>query len=296
MRIYTHNGKAHADEMYACGLLILAMAQRRGIPSEKMDVEICRLASPDLLPKTELGKAEFIVDIGGIYDADRNRFDHHQKGLEKDCTATLVARHFFPSFSKNRRWREALERILILDTQGPSGLESAYGIPTIETGKFTFVEEIMVQLFEVKPTYVALFMAQLLEVCISALEQRDIAMKWLLEESEHQISFEKGVAVLDIPKDYVAEGIPVRAINSAQASLIQDKGIHVVYGWDVRNPGCRMLFRTRQGEGVVDFTRCTPEDPVFCHTGGFLLVFRPTHELEWQRLLGQAKVEAPGGV
>ena len=63
--IVTHNGNFHADDVFSIAAL------KNIFPSSKLirtrDVEL-------------IAKADIVVDVGGEYDADTDRFDHHQRG------------------------------------------------------------------------------------------------------------------------------------------------------------------------------------------------------------------------
>lgn len=63
--IATHNGNFHADDVFSIAAL------KNIFPSSKLirtrDVEL-------------IAKADIVVDVGGEYDADTDRFDHHQRG------------------------------------------------------------------------------------------------------------------------------------------------------------------------------------------------------------------------
>jgi uncharacterized UPF0160 family protein len=61
----THDGSFHADEVTACGLLLLFDL----IDKDK----IVRTRDPQ-----KLFECEFVCDVGGIYDPKHKRFDHHQ--------------------------------------------------------------------------------------------------------------------------------------------------------------------------------------------------------------------------
>jgi len=66
LRIGTHSGTFHADEVLACAMLkILPKFQKS---------EIIRTRDPK-----ELESCDIVVDVGGVYDPATNRFDHHQK-------------------------------------------------------------------------------------------------------------------------------------------------------------------------------------------------------------------------
>ncbi len=63
--IATHNGNFHADDVFSIAAL-------KGVfPAFKLirtrDLEL-------------IANADIVVDVGGIYDADADRFDHHQRG------------------------------------------------------------------------------------------------------------------------------------------------------------------------------------------------------------------------
>lgn len=63
--ILTHDGKFHADDCFAVAALLLL----------EKDATVVRTRDEALF-----ATADFVVDVGGEYDAARNRFDHHQKG------------------------------------------------------------------------------------------------------------------------------------------------------------------------------------------------------------------------
>ena len=66
MRIITHSGRFHTDEVFACAALSLLY------PGE---VEIIRSRDPEVW-----ATGDIVVDVGGVYDATLGRFDHHQEG------------------------------------------------------------------------------------------------------------------------------------------------------------------------------------------------------------------------
>lgn len=66
LRIGTHDGKFHCDEVLACYML-------RSLP-EYCDAEIKRSRDPAVLDECDI-----VVDVGGVYDPSVHRYDHHQK-------------------------------------------------------------------------------------------------------------------------------------------------------------------------------------------------------------------------
>ncbi|OTF80925.1 UPF0160 protein MYG1, mitochondrial-like protein [Euroglyphus maynei] len=70
IKIGTHNGAFHCDESLACFMIKKLPSFENGtiIRSREMN---------------ELNSCDIVVDVGGIYDPDSKRFDHHQKTFDK---------------------------------------------------------------------------------------------------------------------------------------------------------------------------------------------------------------------
>ncbi|XP_048346138.1 MYG1 exonuclease-like [Sphaerodactylus townsendi] len=67
-RIGTHRGTFHCDEALACFLLRLLPAYQ--------DAEIVRTRDSQLLLECDV-----VVDVGGEYDPQKHRYDHHQRSF-----------------------------------------------------------------------------------------------------------------------------------------------------------------------------------------------------------------------
>ncbi|KAK7282537.1 hypothetical protein RIF29_11402 [Crotalaria pallida] len=89
-RVGTHSGTFHCDEALACSLLRLS--------TPFSDAHIIRTRDPKVLESLDA-----VVDVGGVYDPLRHRYDHHQKGFEevfgygfvtKLSSAGLVYKHY----------------------------------------------------------------------------------------------------------------------------------------------------------------------------------------------------------
>lgn len=88
--IGTHSGSFHCDEA-------LAIAMLKRLP-EWSDASIVRTRD-----ESSLAQCDLVVDVGSVYDAERLRFDHHQRGfntffdgrsVSKLSSAGLVFKHF----------------------------------------------------------------------------------------------------------------------------------------------------------------------------------------------------------
>lgn len=65
-KIVTHSGNFHADEVFACAALSLLFHG---------EIEIVRSRDPKLWEQGDI-----VVDVGGRYSENEDRFDHHQEG------------------------------------------------------------------------------------------------------------------------------------------------------------------------------------------------------------------------
>lgn len=63
--LLTHDGQFHADEVTACMML------------KTLYPDLSLVRSRD---DSAINNADFVVDVGKVYDPVRNRFDHHQEG------------------------------------------------------------------------------------------------------------------------------------------------------------------------------------------------------------------------
>lgn len=65
--IATHSGSFHADDVFGVGVLMGVYPTHTLVRTRQQE----RIAS-----------ADFVVDVGGIWDAAQGRFDHHQRGFD----------------------------------------------------------------------------------------------------------------------------------------------------------------------------------------------------------------------
>ena len=63
--IVTHNGNFHADDVFSIAALKSIFSSIKLIRTRDLEL---------------IGKADIVVDVGGEYDVDTDRFDHHQRG------------------------------------------------------------------------------------------------------------------------------------------------------------------------------------------------------------------------
>ncbi len=68
-KLITHNGPFHSDDIFAAATLSLYL-EKQG-----EEFEIIRTRDEEIIKN-----ADYVFDVGGIYDEAANRFDHHQQG------------------------------------------------------------------------------------------------------------------------------------------------------------------------------------------------------------------------
>lgn len=94
MKVITHSGTFHADDVFASVVLQAALD----------DFDLVRTRDPELI-----AQADIVFDVGGIYDPDRRRYDHHMRDLPRRPDGT-------PYSSVGLIWRDfgraALPRLL----------------------------------------------------------------------------------------------------------------------------------------------------------------------------------------
>lgn len=117
LTFYTHDGKAHVDELVAISVAI-ALLRSKGAP---MDVHIFRLPE-ESIPKV-LNKGEFVIDAGRQFDGIK-RIDHHQLSSSEDCSASLLIKAWAPELLEVPYFRSFIQRITIQDNFGLSGVSA----------------------------------------------------------------------------------------------------------------------------------------------------------------------------
>lgn len=80
IKIGTHNGTFHCDESLACFMIKKLPSFENGIIIRSRETN-------------ELNSCDIVVDVGGIYDPNSKRFDHHQKTFDKTLVDIFPAKN-----------------------------------------------------------------------------------------------------------------------------------------------------------------------------------------------------------
>lgn len=273
-RIFVHGLKAHADDMWACGLLI---ASNPGIEFTEIIRDAKRVG--------EATENDYILDCGMKFDGE-HFFDHHQfeSTEDVDCTFTLIAKTFAPWTLNDTKFGPILERVRVQDNFGIPAAENKFG----KSSSWLASECVLVALFESEPLKIADMLAEGFRNRLRELNEVKEAEKWIKANSSFE-TLENGLKVLVIKSSPFQAGFSITGFNSACNLYSASLEAGVVYGWNSDGSGTRTLFRTRS-EKNVDFTHSAPENLIFCHSSGFLLVFDPADEAEYRKLILQADI------
>ena len=85
MKVITHNGRFHADEVFAIAMVALLLGR---VP------EVVRTRNMDVINNKK--EDDLVIDVGGMYDPKRGLFDHHQATPEVEgfAAAGLVWKEY----------------------------------------------------------------------------------------------------------------------------------------------------------------------------------------------------------
>ncbi len=197
IRVVTHSGTFHADEILAVAALQLYFGSE---PSE-----LIRSRDPQII-----ATGDYVVDVGAVYDPATNRFDHHQHGgagvRENGIPYSafgLVWKHYGEAITGSSVVARAIdEQIGHPVDMGDNGLDY-YGLVRPDTQPLIF--QYIVAMF--RPTWkggashddrfleLVAFMRRFLELCIQVERDKEEGAKFV--EEAYQRAVDKRVIILD---------------------------------------------------------------------------------------------------
>lgn len=138
IKIVTHSSKFHTDDIFAVATLLLVLGEE--------NVEVVRSREMEVIEK-----GDYVVDVGGVYDASRNRFDHHQIGgagkRDNDvpyASFGLVWKHFGEKLCQNKEVADRIDQIIVqpidANDNGFQFLETKVdNLYPLDTGLLTYI-------------------------------------------------------------------------------------------------------------------------------------------------------------
>ena len=271
--VVAHPGRAHRDDLYACGLLLAlqpraALERRSPAPAELDDPTVA------------------VVDVGARHEPERLNFDHHQfsKDAEPVCALTLVLRWMGAESSARALW-PWLEGVEWLDSRGPTATAERFTPGTsCREGLLRMAapaEEWMLRQFEAGNFEPVRSMGEFLLMQLHAIQERfrvlDTAAKWM------EIA---GLSVLDTRKGIAGDKRPDFGVEAWCRSKGRTPAIIVANS--PRDAGATNLVRVND-HPRVDFQRLAGYSQVsWIHANGFLASARPEDNVVLQAMLQQA--------
>ena len=109
IKLVTHNNRFHPDDVFATATLLIMLGK------EIDEVEIIRTRD-----KKIIDSGDYVYDVGGIYDSENNRFDHHQKEFREErengipySSFGLVWRKFGPIICGNEKNSKMIDKKMV---------------------------------------------------------------------------------------------------------------------------------------------------------------------------------------
>lgn len=279
VNVVTHDSRFHADDIFSIATLSLVY---------KGKIKVTRTRDEKLIQE-----ADIVLDVGGVYDAEKKRFDHHQKegaGIRENgipyASFGLIWKHFGRELCSEKTWQYIENKIVQPVDAGDNGIStfdikaeycvSPYLAPTM-------LYSFMPSWKETKTFEEAFFEA--VEIVKKILEREILRAEHSFESEEiiladYEKAEDKRIIVLDKKYSFSDEDIG-RALHDKEEVLYFIKYREEHDQWSVKamreNPDD---FATRKtfpkewaglsGEDLVKVSGVS--DAVFCHRGVFLVV------------------------
>lgn len=199
IRIITHSGTFHVDELMATAAILLYL---NGKPHE-----IIRTRDPEVI-----ATGDFVIDVGAEYDPRTNRFDHHQHGgagaRENGIPYSafgLVWKHYGEAISGSKEVADAIDRHIGYPVDmGDNGMDYyAHVRPDVEPLILQFVVAMFRPTWKAEATHderfleLVIFMKRLLELEITVEKNCIEGSRYV--EAAYKNAEDKRVIIFDGP-------------------------------------------------------------------------------------------------
>jgi uncharacterized UPF0160 family protein len=267
----THNSTFHADDLFATATLSIL---------NKGNIKVIRTRDLKIIKN-----ADYVYDVGGIYDSSINRFDHHQKGgagIRKNgipyASFGLVWKTYGEEICGSKEVSDKIEEKLVesidANDNGINLFDLKGEVPpyTIQDLLFCFRPS-----WKEEPGYDKVFM-ELVPIAVKIISREIIRTRDEFEANNivnkaYEESKDKRIIVLDghYPwGDVLDQYKEVLYVVSVKSGLWRVEAVRKEkYNFETRKPFPEIWAGKRDRE-LVEVTGVS--DATFCHNGRFLAV------------------------
>lgn len=280
IKVVTHDSRFHADDVFAVATLDLVFNGK---------IKVIRTRDEDLIKKGDI-----VLDVGLIYDAEKNRFDHHQKegaGIRENgipyASFGLIWKHFGRRLCSDRAWEIIEKKIVQSIDAGDNGV-STFNVNELKV--FPYLAQTM--LFSFMPSWKENIKME--DAFDDAVQFVKKVLKREIIRAEHSIEIEKFVLdayeksedkkIVVIPKEFQFSDDDVGRILFEKSDVYFSvryrpendqwtvKGVRV----DPDELPMRKYFPKEWGGLVNEELQKVSgvSDAMFCHRGVFLATAR----------------------
>ncbi|MCB9818665.1 MYG1 family protein [Candidatus Nomurabacteria bacterium] len=274
-KIITHSGSFHSDDIFAVATLQLHFGVE--------NVEVIRTRDEEII-----ASGDIVVDVGGVYDAEKQRFDHHQNGAPvRDngipyAAFGLIWKHYGEQVAGSPEAAADIERRFVLPIDANDVGISLYDLNDKNIAPITLQD--LMSLWRPVWGSIADDDIGFTEACAFARDtilrailqtKGDIAQKQYVESiyteaiNKQVLIFDKSVStfhLIDYPEVFVAV-YPSEEGDRWSAAMVRKS--HDSFETRVKFPAEWGGLRDEELAKVSDVS-----DAVFCHKAGFLFVAR----------------------
>lgn len=277
VKIATHDGTFHADEVFALAVLKIYFE------AKNQEIQIVRTRDLDMISDCQI-----VVDVGSKYDHKNHIYDHHQKekpGKHKNgipyASFGLIWKHFGRKLTTNRLVHEIIERKVVCPIDA---LDNGISVSTPITKGV--VEYAIAQTFSAICAHFG--DEKIDEAFQKSISLAEIILKGEMIKAEEKIKGEKAVTK-EIKKQGNPDILLLDQFQNWEAAVSKSKNIKLVIFPD-RKPDRWCIQTARDDLDIFGSDRISfpnhwrglanielvnvseVPDSVFCHTGGFFAV------------------------
>lgn len=124
-KVITHSGPFHADDVFAVATLQLHLGLE--------NIELIRTRDEVII-----ATGDIVLDVGGVYDPERQRFDHHQVGAPVRDNGVpyaafgLIWKHFGSKVTGSASVADTIEKSLVWSIDASDNGVSVYNLTELE--------------------------------------------------------------------------------------------------------------------------------------------------------------------